>query len=404
MRDDIMKNTTNTFEGRDATRNPLHALLDQGQSLWLDHITRDLVRGGELQRLIDEDGLRGQTSNPTIFQEAIAAGTAYDDQIAELARAGHDARAIFEALAVTDIQDACDLFRPLYERTNGADGFVSIEVSPHLAHDNQGTIAEARRLWQAVARPNLLVKTPGTAAGAPVVEQLLREGINVNITLLFALRNHEQVMWRYISALEERAMAGQPIDQIASVASFFVSRVDTLVDKQIEARLAQTRDAEQQTQLRRLLGTVAIANAKLAYERFQTIFGGERFQRLQARGARVQRVLWASTSTKNPAYRDVRYVEELIGSDTIVTAPLKTIQAFKDHGQVRRTVDMNLEDARATLAALQSFGIDYDAVTQQLEDEGVAAFAKSYDELLAGVERKRAQLARGAERAVGEQP
>jgi transaldolase len=250
--------------------------------------------------------------------------------------------------------------------------------------------------------PKYRCKVPGTAAGAPVVEQLRREGINVNITLLFALRNHERVMWHYISALEERAMASLPIDQIASVASFFVSRVDTLVDKQIEVRMAQTRDADQQTQLCCLLGTVAIANAKLAYERFRAIFGGERFQRLQARGARVQRVLWASTSTKNPAYRDVRYVEELIGSDTIVTAPLKTNQAFKDHGQVRRTVDTDLEGARATIAALQSFGIDYDAVTQQLEDEGIAAFPTSYDELLAGVERKRTQLARGAERAVGE--
>ena len=399
-----MEDTTNTRRGRDTSSNPLLALNGQGQSLWLDHITRDLVRGGELQRLIDEDGLCGQTSNPTIFQEAIAAGRAYDDQIAALARAGHDARAIFEALAVTDIQEACDLFRPLYDRTNGADGFVSIEVSPKLAHDTQATIAEARRLWQRVARPNLLVKVPGTAAGAPAVEQLLREGINVNITLLFALRNHERVMWHYINALEQRATVGQPIDHMASVASFFVSRVDTLVDKQIEARIAQTSDPAEQTQLRRLLGTAAIANAKLAYERFRTIFGSERFQQLQARGARVQRVLWASISTKNPAYRDVRYVEELIGPDTVVTAPLKTIQAFKDHGQVRRTLDTNVEDARATLALLQSFGIDYDAVTQQLEDQGVAAFAKSYDELLAGVERKRTQLARGAERAAGMEP
>jgi transaldolase len=396
-----MKDTTSTLQGRNASNNSLCALSGQGQSLWLDHITRDLVRGGELRRLIVEDGLRGETSNPTIFHEAIAAGTAYDDQLAELARSGHDAAAIFEALAVTDIQEACDLFRPLYDSTDGADGFVSIEVSPQLAHDSQGMIAEARRLWQRVARPNLMVKLPGTAAGAPAVEQLLREGININITLLFALRNHERVMWRYISALEQRATAGQPLDHIASVASFFVSRVDTLVDKQVEARIGQTRDAEQQTQLRRLLGNVAIANAKLAYERFRAIFGGERFQRLRARGARVQRVLWASTSTKNPAYRDVRYVEELIGPDTVVTAPLKTIQAFKDHGQVRRTVDTDVEGARATLALLKSFGVDYDAVTQQLEDEGIAAFVKSYDELLAGVEQKRARFARGAERVVG---
>jgi transaldolase len=379
------------LKAQDHPANPLLALAKEGQSVWLDFITRELVRKGKLQWLIDEDGLRGMTSNPTIFQKAIAGSDDYDDQLAQLAREGKNAEQIFEGLAVTDIQEACDHFRPLYDRTNGEDGFVSIEVGPALAHDTAGTIAEARRLWQEVNRPNVMVKVPGTEEGWPAVEQLIGEGLNINITLLFSLRNHEQVMWRYIEGLEKRAAAGQPLDHVASVASFFVSRVDTLVDKLLEQRIAQASGAEAE-KLRGLLGKSAVANAKLAYRNYQRIFGHDRFLALKAKGARVQRCLWASTSTKNPAYSDVLYVDSLIGPDTVNTLPLATIEAFKDHGTVARTLEQGVEEASATLGALAEAGIDYDAVTKQLEDEGVDAFAKSFDELIAGVEQKRKEL------------
>jgi transaldolase len=381
--------TANAAQAKDAPRNPLVALVALGQSVWLDYITRDLVRGGGLRELIERDGIRGMTSNPTIFQKAIAAGQAYDQQISELIGQGRDAGAIFEALAVRDIQDACDLFRPLYDETGGADGYVSIEVAPRLAHDGPATEAEARRLWQAVGRPNVMIKVPGTSEGAQAIAPLLRDGINVNVTLLFSLASHERVMWAYVEALEARAAAGQPLDRIASVASFFVSRVDTLVDRLLDERIAQTSDAAEQERLRSLRGRAAIANARLAYARFREIFDGERFARLRAQGAQVQRPLWASTGTKNPAYGDVYYVEALIGPDTVNTVPEPTLRAFLDHGQVRRTVDTGLDEARATLDALAKAGIDYDAVTRQLEDEGIALFIASYDELIAGVEQKR---------------
>jgi transaldolase len=380
--------TTNAVKAKDAPRNPLVALVAEGQSIWLDYITRDLVRGGDLKLMIEQDGLRGMTSNPTIFQKAIASGNAYDQQIDDLLQQGKDAGAIFEALAVRDIQDACDVFRPLYDQTNGADGYVSIEVSPSLAHNPQGTQAEARRLWQTVARPNVMIKVPGTSAGAHAVTPLLREGININVTLLFSLQNHERVMWAYIEALEARAAAGQPVDRIASVASFFVSRVDTLIDKLLDERIAAIHDATEQEQLRALHGKAAIANARLAYARFREIFDGERFAKLKAQGAHVQRPLWASTGTKNAAYGDVYYVEALIGPDTVNTVPQPTLQAFLDHGQVRRTIDTDVDDARATLDALAQVGIDYAIVTQQLEDEGVKLFVASYDELIVGVARK----------------
>jgi transaldolase len=384
--------TSNAVEAEDSHENPLVALVAEGQSIWLDFITRDLVRGGELKRLIEDDGLRGMTSNPTIFQKAMAEGNAYDDQLRELVEGGKDAKAIFEALMVTDIQEACDLFRPVYEETDGLDGMVSVEVSPGLARDTAGTLAEARRLWRAVDRPNVMVKVPGTAEGAPAIEQLLGEGVNVNVTLLFSLKNHERVMWNYIAALERRAAAGEPFNRIASVASFFISRVDTLVDKKLEEQIAaaEGKPAEQE-RLRGLLGKAAIANAKLAYARFGEIFHGAegaRFAKLKARGANVQRPLWGSTSTKNPDYRDVLYIETLIGPDTVNTVPKPTLEAFMDHGEVRRTVDEGVDEARATLAALEELGIGYDAVTEQLEDEGIALFAKSYDELIAGIEEK----------------
>lgn len=385
--------TTNAATAAAASENPLVALVALGQSIWLDYITRDLVRGGELRRLIEQDGLRGMTSNPTIFQKAIAGGSAYDAQIEALLGESTQAGAIFEALAVQDIQDACDLFRPLYDRTDAADGYVSIEVSPHVAHDTAGTLTEARRLWQTVGRPNVMIKVPGTEAGLPAVVQLLGEGVNVNITLLFARERHEQVMWAYIEALEQRATAGLPIAHIASVASFFVSRVDTLVDRVLQEQIAATgSDETRQEQLRVLLGKSAIANARLAYARFREIFGSERFAALRARGAQVQRPLWASTSAKDPAYRDVVYVEQLIGPDTVNTLPHATLQAFQNHGQVRRTLDTDLDDAQAIPIILQQVGIDFAAITRQLEDEGLATFAASYDELIAGVEQKRIRL------------
>lgn len=387
--------TENAVAAKEAPQNALVALVAEGQSIWLDYITRRLVHDGELRKLIEDDGLRGMTSNPTIFQKAIAAGDAYDEQITQLVGHGKSAGEIFEQLAVKDIQDACDLFRPVYDRTEGLDGVVSIEVSPSLAHDTDGTVVEARRLWQEVDRPNVLIKVPGTAEGAVAVQQLLRDGINVNITLLFSLQNHERVMLAYLDALEQRTAAGQPVDRLSSVASFFVSRVDTLVDKLLQERIEEaerTGDRARQERLRGLLGKAAIANAKLAYARFRELFGDERFARLRQRGAKVQRPLWASTSVKNPDYRDVRYVEELIGPDTVNTLPQETLKAFQDHGAVRRSVDEGLAEARATLAGLGEVGIDFDAVTQQLEDEGVALFATSYDELIKGVEHKRAEL------------
>ncbi len=381
--------TTNTSGAQQTQTNPPAALLEAGQSIWLDYITRSLVRSGELQQMIEQDGVRGMTSNPTIFEKAISDSSDYDEQIQTLAQEGHDASTIFEKLEITDIQAACDRFLPLYERTNGQDGFVSIEVAPDLAHNTDATISEARRLWQAVDRPNLMVKVPGTKAGIPAVEQLLREGLNINVTLLFSIENHERVMWSYIKALEERQSQGQPIDRIASVASFFVSRVDTLVDTLLDEKIAQANgDAARQERLQSLRGKAAVANAKAAYARFQEVFSSERFQQLKQHGARPQRVLWASTSTKNPDYRDVYYVESLIGPDTINSMPPQTLEALQDHGEVRRTIDEHVNDALAVLSLLKEEGIDYDAVTQQLEDEGVEKFATSYNNLTAAIEQK----------------
>ena len=382
-----------TAEGKVGAAGRMAALLEQGQSVWLDYITRDLVRQGGLKREIEEFGLRGMTSNPTIFQKAISEGDAYDEQIAELMRQGGSATAVFEAVAIKDIQDACDLFRPLYDSTNGGDGFVSIEVSPTLALDTAGTVEEARRLWASVARPNVMIKVPGTLAGAPAIKTLLTEGLNINITLLFSLASHEAVMEAYLDALEARAAGGQPVDRIASVASFFVSRVDTAVDKLIDAKVAELgAGSAEGARVRGLRGKVAIANAKLAYARFRELFGGGRFAALAAKGASPQRPLWASTGTKDKAYPDTLYVDSLIGPDTVNTLPPATLDAFRDHGTVARTIDQGVDEARATMAALKETGIDIDAVTRQLEEEGVASFAKSFDDLLSGVEAKRQDL------------
>jgi transaldolase len=365
----------------------------EGQSAWQDDISRDMLDQGEIRRAIEQTGIRGLTSNPTIFEKAIAAGTAYDNEIAGLLERDLDAPAIFETVAVHDIRRACDLFHPLYESANGGDGFVSIEVSPLGARDAARTAEDARRLWAAVERPNLLVKIPGTIEGVPVIRQMLKEGININITLLFAVDSYERVARAYIEALTARHAAGLPINRIASVASFFVSRVDTLVDKLLDEKITATSDATQKGWLESLKGKAAIANAKIAYQSFEQIFSGEAWHALAAAGASVQRPLWASTSVKNAAYPDTMYIDDLIGPHTVNTMPRPTIAAFLDHGTVARTIDQDVAAAYKTMVDLAAAGIDMAAVTAQLEDEGIASFAKSYDSLLDGVAAKRSQLA-----------
>ncbi|HKG29365.1 MAG TPA: transaldolase [Thermomicrobiales bacterium] len=366
---------------------------EEGQSAWQDDISRDMLNEGSIRTAIEETGIRGLTSNPTIFEKAIAAGSAYDEEIGGLLERDLDAHAIFETVAVRDIQGATDLFRTIYESSEGGDGFVSIEVSPLAARDPAVTTADARRLWSAVDRPNLMVKIPGTVEAVPIIQQMLTEGININITLLFSVAAYERVARAYISALAARQAAGQPIDRIASVASFFVSRVDTLVDKLLDEKIAATGDATQKGWLQSLKGKAAIANAKIAYQSFERLFSGAEWDSLAAAGADVQRPLWASTSVKNPAFPDTMYVDELIGPHTVNTMPRPTIAAFLDHGTVARTIDKDLSGAYKTMEDLAAAGIDIDAVTTQLEDEGIASFAKSYDSLLAGVAAKRSQLA-----------
>ena len=368
----------------------------EGQSAWQDDISRDMLNAGTIRRAIEEVGIRGLTSNPTIFEKAISAGTAYDEEIAGLLERDLEADAIFETVAVRDIQQACDLFRPVYDSANGCDGFVSIEVSPLGARDPERTAEDARRLWRAVDRPNLMVKIPGTIEGGPVIQQMLEEGLNINITLLFSIEAYERVARAYIDALAARQAQGLPIDRIASVASFFVSRVDTLVDKLLDEKIAATTDATQQGWLQSLKGKAAIANARIAYQSFEKLFSGDRWEGLKAAGASVQRPLWASTSVKNPAYPDTMYIDELIGPHTVNTMPRPTIEAFLDHGTVARTIDKDVAAAYTTMEDLAAAGIDMQAVTAQLEDEGIAAFAKSYDALLQGVATKKSQLAGAA--------
>jgi transaldolase/glucose-6-phosphate isomerase len=347
---------------------------------------------GHLKHLIDEDGISGVTSNPSIFEKAIAGSKDYDEVVKKLAYEGREAAQIFETLAVEDIQMAADLFLPTYQATDARDGYVSIEVSPTLAHDTAATIQEARRLYRAVNRPNVLVKVPGTIEGLPAIQQLLGEGININITLLFAIERYEQVANAYIAALEKLAAEGKELKRVASVASFFVSRIDTLVDQQLDALLLGATTGAQREKISALFGKAAIANAKLAYQRFKEIFAGPRFQTLAQKGARVQRMLWASTSTKNPKYRDILYAEELIGPDTVDTMPASTLDAFRDHGRVRATIEEGLAEARQVMAQLAEVGIDMAAVTRQLEEQGVEAFAKDYQKLLNSIAEKRAQI------------
>jgi transaldolase len=363
--------------------NRLQQLHDAGVSIWLDFIERTILHNGDLDRRIRDDALTGMTSNPTIFEKALAEGSAYDEQLREAA-GDLTALQLFELVATTDVRDACDRFRGVYDKTKGDDGYVSIEVSPAAANDVKATIAEAHRLWKTVDRPNLFVKVPGTVDGAEAVRQLIAAGINVNITLLFALEAHDRVIAAYMAGLEERVKRGQPVDRIASVASFFVSRVDSEIDKRIDALKKGTE----------LKGKAAIANAKLAYQLFLERFSSPRWKALEAKGARVQKPLWASTSTKNPAYRDVMYVEQLIGARCINTLPPQTIEAFRDHGDMRRTVDKDVDEAKRVLEQLEQLGISMKDVTAKLLVDGIASFQKSFDSLIAGLERKSKALGR----------
>jgi transaldolase len=383
-----MTSTKHPTDAVEPGSNPLHELHALGQSVWLDYIRRGILDNGELEEMIRRYDLRGVTSNPSIFEQAIGESDDYDDAFDRLAGEGADGSRSYEALAVEDISRACDLFRGVYDESNGTDGFVSLEVSPELAHDTAGTVDEARRLWKAVGKPNLMIKVPGTDAGLPAIEQLLADGFNVNITLLFSVENHERVMEAYLRGLERRLEQGGALDRIGSVASFFVSRVDSAVDGQLEKIAERASDDAAKQRALGLRGKAAIANAKLAYRRFQEIFSGDRWERLAAAGAHVQRPLWASTSTKNPEYRDVIYVEELIGAHTVNTMPLNTVEAFADHGVARSTVDQDVAQAEADLAALAEAGIDMDAVTDQLQREGVEKFAKSFAGMLKVVDAK----------------
>ncbi len=368
--------------------NSLHRLNAAGQSIWLDFIDRTMLQNGDLQRRIREDALTGMTSNPSIFEKALAEGAVYDDQI-QSSSGNFTAMELFELIATTDVRTACDAFMSVYAATHGNDGFVSIEVSPGAANDAKATISEGTRLWATVDRRNVMIKVPGTVEGAKAVRQLTANGVNVNITLLFSIDAYKSVIDAYMAGLEDRVNAGKEIDTIHSVASFFVSRVDTEVDKRLDAAAKASSDA---AALKALHGKAAIANAKLAYRLFQEQIATPRWQALASNGATVQRPLWASTSTKNPAYRDVMYVEELIGPDTVNTMPPQTIEAFREHGVVKRTVDANVDEARQTIAALEKAGISMRDVTDKLLVDGLASFQKSFDTLIAGLQQKTKSL------------
>jgi transaldolase len=379
--------STEVLESAKGT-NPLKALLSYGQSMWLDYIRRDLITSGKLKTLINDDGLRGMTSNPSIFEKAIADSHLYDDMLKSLgSRADLGATSRYEQIAIRDIQDAADVLRPVYLSSEFRDGYVSLEVSPLLALETQKTIDEGRRLWKAVNRENVMIKVPGTAEGLPAIRQLIGEGININVTLLFAQEVYEEVAEAYIAGLEDLAKRGGHLKKMAGVASFFISRIDTLVDSMIEDKLKTTKDAQTQTLLKSLLGKVAIANGKLTYQRYQRIFSGPRWEALASKGAQTQRVLWASTSTKNPAYRDVMYVEELIGPDTVDTMPPATVDAFRDHGRLRNSLAEDVAGAQKVMDDLAKAGISIKEVTTRLTSDGVKLFADAFHKLLAAVEK-----------------
>jgi len=368
-------------------QTPLEQLRQYGQSIWLDYISRRLIDSGELGQLVNRDRLGGVTSNPAIFQKAIDGSDDYASAIAQYARASSSPQHIFEKLAVRDIRDAADLLSPVYRGTSGRDGYVSLEVAPDLAHDTHGTIDAARRLWSAVARHNVMIKVPGTAEGLPAILRLLSEGININITLLFGRATYEKVAETYLQALEQRVARGEDVSRLASVASFFVSRIDSAVDGRLAKELEHS-SADARSTLQSLKGKVAIANAKLAYHSYKRLFSGPRWEALRAQGALPQRVLWASTSVKNHDYRDVMYVEELIGADTVNTMPPETLAAFRDHGRPRLSLESDVEGARRVLAQLERLGISLDQVTDELVADGVEKFAQPYREMLAAIERR----------------
>jgi transaldolase len=362
------------------SKNPLVELGTCGQSAWYDNIRRALIASGELQRMIEQDNVTGVTSNPSIFEKAIAGSDDYQEAIAGLVAKGATTEEIYEALAFEDIAATADLLRPVYDRAQGDDGYVSIEVSPHLAQDTEGTMAQAKRIFRTLERPNVMIKVPATPAGLPAITALIADGVNVNVTLIFAVDGYEQVAEAYLAGLEGRLARGRSLGKVASVASFFVSRIDTIVDKWLERHGHATPD---------LLGKAAVASAKLVYEKYRAIFGGDRFAALKAEGARVQRPLWGSTSTKNPAYSDVLYVEELIGPDTVNTIPHQTLGAFRDHGRAGPTLTKDVDAAHATLARLAELGLDMTGVTDELQEQGVLAFARAFDSLMASIEEKR---------------
>jgi len=377
---------TGVIEASKATKNPLRELLNYGQSMWLDYIRRDLFTTGKLKQLIAEDGLRGMTSNPAIFEKAIADSSLYEDMLRALAsRADLDTTSRYEQIAIRDIQDAADTLRPVYDESKFRDGYVSLEVSPYLARKTQETMDEARRLWKTVKRDNVMIKVPGTAEGIPAIRQLIGEGININVTLLFAQEVYEKVAAAYVAGLEDLAARGGNLNRMAGVASFFISRIDTLIDSLLNDRLKTATDASQKALLTSLLGKIAIANGKLTYQSYQHIFSGPRWQALAAKGAQTQRVLWASTSTKNPHYRDVIYVEELIGPDTVNTMPPATIDAFRDHGLLRNALTEDVPGAAQVMQDLARAGISMKEVTDKLTNDGVKLFADAFDKLLAAV-------------------
>ena len=375
---------------RKAAKNPLESLHDHGQAVWLDFLARRFITEGGLKKLVEGDGLTGVTSNPTIFNKAIAGSADYDSSLKTAA--DFDIMTLYERLAIEDIQHAADVLRPAYEATKRADGYVSLEVSPYLAMSTEATVAEARRLSNAVSRDNVMIKVPATKPGLPAIRQLIGEGINVNITLLFSQQVYEEVVEAYLAGVEHLVAQGGDPSKIASVASFFVSRIDQSVDKLIDECLRQTNDADKRADLTGLRGKIAIANAKLAYQRYKRLFAGARWEKLRAEGARVQRLLWASTGTKNPAYSDVLYIEGLVAPETISTMPPATMDAFRDHGRVQPTLEENIEQARQVMATLEKSGISIDSVTAKLVEEGVQIFADAFDKLLDAVARKRVAL------------
>ncbi len=370
--------------------NSLKKLSDFGQAPWLDDIRRSLIESGELDKLIDEDGLRGITSNPSIFEKAIADSDEYDGTIRELAQDGKETEEIYLTLATEDVRAAADRFRPLYDEHDGERGFVSLEVSPHLAHDTQGTVEEGRKLWKMLDRPNVFIKVPGTNEGLEAITQLISEGISVNVTLLFSLSRYREVTSAYLEGLEKRLEGGESVEGIASVASFFLSRIDALIDGKLD-QIAEASPEDADT-AKALRGEVAIASAKQAYQIYKEVFEGERFQALAEKGAKPQRLLWASTSVKDDAYEDVKYVEALIGPETVNTLPMETLEAYRDHGQPEARLEDNVDEAKRTLDKLGDLGIDLDEITQQLVDEGVQKFVKPFDSLMETLESKRHEV------------